>query len=94
MADPIRAFEGVRPIVKGVFFAYPATPLGSWPVSPPEAMLGSARPLIAQATTPVFRWPGKTALVLGPSSWGFGIGAWGSTAHPISPAPHAQAGWY
>ncbi len=100
MVDPIQAYEGIHPIVKGVFFAYPATPVGTWPVTPMQVRgLGSPspRPRMAQgATTPVFQWPGKTAVVLGPSSWGFGIGWWPGTAYAVPPLQQAriQAGWF
>lgn len=80
--EPLYAYRGIRPIFKGIWFAHPATPVGAWPVTTAEASgLGGAR--IAHAATPVFQWPGggqPTALVLGPSSWGFGIGPWGGTA--------------
>ncbi len=81
--DPLQAYEGIRPIVKGIFFVHgapggPPLPYGEWPVTPAEL---SGR--IGQATIPVMTWPGHTALVLGPSSWGFGIGAWGSTAEIV-----------
>ena len=78
----IQAYAGIHPIQKGIWFAHgapggPPTPVGSWPVTPAET---PSRKQLGQVTTPVIQWPGHTALVLGPSSWGFGIGAWGGTA--------------
>ncbi len=86
--DPIQAYQGIRPIFKGIWFAHgapggPPLPYGSWPVTPAELSGRSPLPRLDQATTPVINWPGHTALVLGPSSWGFGIGQWGSTADVV-----------
>ncbi len=43
------------------------------------------REVLGQQTIPVFNWPGHTAMVLGPSSWGAGIGVWPGTAHAVGP---------
>ena len=84
--DPIQAYEGIRPIFKGIWFAHgapggPPLPYGEWPVTPAELSGSLGQP--AATTTPVMTWPGHTALVLGPSSWGVGIGPWGSTAEVV-----------
>lgn len=97
--DPVQAYAGIRPIFKGIWFAHggpygPPTPVGSWPVTPSELSGPTARPSrLGQTTTPVIQWPGPTALVLGPSSWGFGIGVWGGTAQVVDqPRPtHVRA---
>jgi hypothetical protein len=72
----VSVFNGARRIQPSSWFGQgppgvsefsPETPDG-----PPGASLGLQT-----------RWPGggpPTALVLGPSSWGFGIGPWGGTA--------------
>jgi len=75
----------VRPVRGGTWFGHgPINTAPFFPVTPSELAevveevgLGQAR------TIQVFQWPGggaPTALILGPSSWGFGIGPWGGTA--------------
>lgn len=75
---------GIRRITpRGIWFGH--GPWGRadnafWPVTPVEE---EERTRLGQATIPVFNWPGggaPAALVLGPSSWGFGIGPFGGTA--------------
>ena len=90
--ERVQAYAGIRPIFKGIWFAHgapygPPTPVGAWPVTPAELSGPSPQAPPVRightATIPVFQWPGggaPTALVLGPSSWGFGIGPWGGTA--------------
>lgn len=90
-------FPGIQPINRSYWFGHVGKsgpiPAGSFPVTPSE--LG--RPVqLGQGTISVFTWPGggaPTALVLGPSSWGFGIGQWGSTAQyvPQQFPSHVQA---
>lgn len=80
MDQPIPVDTGIRRLVpRGIWFGH--GPWGRdtafWPVTPMETVG------LGQATIPVITWPGEgapTALVLGPSSWGFGIGPWGGTA--------------
>jgi hypothetical protein len=82
MGQSIPVGAGIRRVApRGVWFVhgpYGRASSGFWPITPveEEARLG-------QATIPVFNWPGggsPTALVLGPSSWGFGVGPFGGTA--------------
>jgi hypothetical protein len=77
------AFGGIRRVQSSIWFGHgPGNTAGFFPVTPQEEAgvgLGQAR------TINVFQWPGggaPTALVLGPSSWGFGIGPWGGSAIP------------
>lgn len=46
--------------------------------------LGQAQTVMAPA------WQGPTALVLGPSSWGFSVGSWPGTAYAPPPEWPAQ----
>ena len=87
----MNAFDGIRPIRRNIWFSVSPVDPGNWPATP---WMGSAEPRevpvaqapapeLGQSTIPVFNWPGHTALVLGPSSWGFGIGVWPGTAQAV-----------
>jgi hypothetical protein len=84
MDQSIPVDAGIRRVApRGVWFShgpYGRDSAAFWPVTPVE-IEQEAR--LGQATIPVFNWPGggsPTALVLGPSSWGFGVGPFGGTA--------------